>query len=355
VFARATTPEAVRRVVVHAAETARPLFVLGGGSNLLVADAGFDGIVLAPALRGLALHGDGRLSVAAGEPWEAVVETAVAAGRPGVECLTGIPGSAGAAPVQNIGAYGQEVADTLESVEILDRRTGEVRRLSRAACGFGYRDSWFKRAPEDAVVLGLTLALPLGGEPVIRYEELRRALADAPPEAPPLVRVRDAVRALRTGKGMLLSSDADPETRRTAGSFFVNPRLPPDVAAALPADAPRHAEPGGSVKVPAAWLIERSGIQKGLRLGPAGVSPRHALAIVAHDGATTRDVLHVAAHVREAVRRAFGVVLAPEPVFLGFDASPEAVLEGALTEQKRKKPAGPASVPAKTNGLTPSH
>ncbi|MCK6571925.1 UDP-N-acetylmuramate dehydrogenase [Myxococcota bacterium] len=347
-LASATTPEAVRCAVTYAAENGRPLFVLGGGSNLLVADRGFDGVVLVPSLRGLSMAPDGRLTVAAGEPWEAVVEAAVAAGRAGVECLTGIPGTAGAAPVQNIGAYGQEVADTLESVEVLDRATGRIERLERAACGFGYRDSRFKRAPEQAIVLGLTLALRGGDEPEIRYEELRRALATAPNDAPPLARIRRAVRGVRAGKGMLLAPEAPPDARRTAGSFFMNPRLTAEEAAALPADAPRHVDDDGRVKVPAAWLIEHAGVTRGWRLGAAGVSPHHALALVAHEGATAHDVLRVAAHVRAAVRAAFGVTLSPEPVFVGFDLPPDVVL-GVFTtiDPARKKVPVPGSVPAK--------
>jgi UDP-N-acetylmuramate dehydrogenase len=340
-LARASTREAVRCVVDFASQTGEPMFVLGGGSNLLVADAGFRGIVLMPTLRGLALEADGRLTAAAGEPWEAVVDAAVRAGRGGVECLTGIPGTVGAAPVQNIGAYGQEVADTLESVEILDRRTGSIERLPRAACDFGYRDSRFKRAPDDAIVLGVTLALSADETPRIRYEELRRALEVAPNDAPQLERVRRAVRTLRRGKGMLISPDGAPEVHRTAGSFFMNPKLSADAAAALPPDAPRHPEPDGRVKVPAAWLIERAGIPRGLSIGAAGVSPLHALALVARTGATTRDVLRVAATVRAAVRRAFDVALCPEPVFVGFEAAPEVLLEAFPEFDVPGKKAGP--------------
>lgn len=303
------------------------LTVLGGGSNVVVADAGVRGVVVRVATRGVTLRreGDGViLTAAAGEVWDEVVARAVAEGLGGVECLAGIPGLVGATPVQNVGAYGQEVADTITSVRVWDRRAGCERTLRPAECGFGYRDSAFKRDRDRArVVLDVRFALRPGVCAAPRYGELSRALGDAPPT---LGAVRDAVLALRRAKGMVYDP-ADPDAR-SAGSFFTNPAVPAAKADEVEAIArqgdasvamPRFAAPGGAVKLAAGWLIERAGVRRGERLGGAAVSRRHALALTNPEGrATAAELVALATRVRDAVWARFGVALEPEVVGLGF-------------------------------------
>ncbi len=305
--------------------------VLGGGSNLVVADEGFDGLVVRMVQRGVEVRPEGNrvlVTAQAGEPWDALVARTVDERLAGLECLSGIPGLAGATPIQNVGAYGQEVSETIARVRVLDRRTLETRDLTPDACAFAYRDSAFKRAPDRWVVLSVTFALRPEGAPSVRYAELARAL-DVQPDgpAPPLGRVRETVIALRRGKSMVI--DAADSNRRSAGSFFTNPIVTEQEAARVVAHAvslgivadassvPRWPAPGG-VKLAAGWLIERSDITKGLRRGAVGISSRHALALVHHGGGTSRALLDLALEVREAVRARFGVVLRPEPVLLGI-------------------------------------
>lgn len=310
-----------------------PVFVLGGGSNLVVADAGFDGLVLAMESRGIAtLRAEGsdgmprmRVTAAAGEPWDAFVALTVQHGWQGLECLSGIPGLVGATPVQNVGAYGQEVADTIVAVGVVDRRTKLARTLAPSECAFGYRDSALKRAPDRFVVTSVTFELRVGAPPALRYAELQRALAGSP--APTLADVREAVIALRRKKSMV-SDPCDPN-RRSAGSFFTNPIVSSALAErviaraleqGLVADAsavPRWPEKDGRVKLAAAWLIERAGIEKGLRRGAVGVSSAHALALVHHGGGTTKDLLALADEIRARVHDVFGVTLEREPVLVG--------------------------------------
>jgi UDP-N-acetylmuramate dehydrogenase len=302
-----------------------PVFVLGGGSNLVVADAGFEGLVLQVALPGLSFRAAGGevvIDAGAGQPWDALVAEAVGRGLAGVECLAGIPGFVGATPIQNVGAYGQEVGDTIRRVRVLDRATLAVTELEATDCGFGYRDSNFKRTPDRHVVLAVTFALRPGGAPTIKYPELRQALAGDPS----LADVRSTVLALRRRKSMVI--DPADENRRSAGSFFMNPIVPAAeadriakhaVAEGLVADAsqvPRFPAAGG-VKLAAGWLIEKAGITKGFRQGPVGISSRHALALVHHGGAKTADLLALARIVRDTVAVRFGVRLVPEPVLLG--------------------------------------
>jgi len=297
-----------------------PVFILGGGSNLVVSDEGFAGLVLHMRTRGRDFKenaGELRVEVAAGETWDDVVADVVSRDAAGIECLSGIPGSAGAAPVQNIGAYGQEVASVIRQVRVLDRISLRERQLDATACCFGYRDSIFKREPDRFVILSVTLGLAKAGRPSVRYPELMAVLGDNPSVAD----VRIAVRALRRKKAMLIE-EADPEPR-SAGSFFTNPIVTTAVADAIAArvdgDMPRYPLPDGRVKLAAGWLIERAGIAKGFRMGPVGVSSKHALALVHHGGGTTADLLRLARHVHAAVRDRFGVALVPEPVFLGLD------------------------------------
>lgn len=305
-----------------------PVHLLGGGSNLVVSDAGYGGLVIRAGQRGLRWEPSSPevlLTAAAGEPWDDLVSRSVERGLAGLECLSGIPGLAGASPIQNIGAYGQEVSDTLRSVRVFDRTTRAVQDLPASACELSYRDSAFRREPHRWVVLSVTFALRPGGAPAIRYPELQRALDQEPSLS--LGRVRDAVLSLRRAKGMVL--DPTDPLRRSAGSFFTNPVLPASqadevVAVALregivsqASEVPRYAAGAGRSKLAAGWLIERAGIRKGLRRGHVGVSPRHALALVHHGGGTTSELIDLARYVRDTVRERFGVLLEPEPVLLG--------------------------------------
>jgi len=322
-FVRAATEEDLIEAVGKADADGEPLLVLGGGSNLVVADEGFDGTVVQVATAGLRRGpGPGLVTVAAGEDWDAVVAGTVAAGLAGLECLSGIPGRAGATPIQNVGAYGQEVADTITAVRTYDRVTKEIDIFPNDRCGFGYRTSVFKR--DDArrhIVLSVTfrLAEQSAGLPV-RYAELASALGVAPGDQVASTRVRSAVIELRRRKGMVIDS-ADPDTR-SAGSFFVNPVLDGAALAAVQAAAgtpvPRFEAGDGLVKVPAAWLIERAGFAKGYTLGNgARISAKHTLALVNSGSATTEGLLALARQIRDGVRDVFGVSLTPEPVLVG--------------------------------------
>ena len=324
-FVRAEDEATVAQAVGWAGQRGLPLFVLGGGSNLVVADGGFEGLVLQVALPGLAFRDEGGevlVEAGAGQSWDDLVAQAVARNLAGVECLAGIPGFVGATPIQNVGAYGQEVSETIRRVRVLDRRTVAVIELPPEACGFGYRDSQFKREPDRHVVLAVTFALRPAGAPTVRYPELRAAL---PAEAG-LTEVRDTVLALRRRKSMVI--DPADENRRSAGSFFMNPIVPAELADRIAAQAvaeglvsdaaqvPRFPAAGG-VKLAAGWLIERAGIGKGFRQGAVGVSSRHALALVHHGGGSTAQLLALARVVRDSVAVRFGVRLHPEPTLLG--------------------------------------
>jgi UDP-N-acetylmuramate dehydrogenase len=329
--------DAVMQALGWADAQGAPVLVLGGGSNLVVSDAGFDGLVIRMASRGLAFEPRGDrtwVRAQAGEPWDALVAATVARGLAGLECLSGIPGLVGATPIQNVGAYGQEVAETIRAVRVIDRATGDVRELPPERCQFGYRDSVFKRRPHAWIVLGVTFALRPGGAPSVRYRELEQALAgrDGGAGAPPsLDEVRETVLRLRRGKSMVIDP-ADPN-RRSAGSFFVNPILAAADADRLverwmaegvvsdAAEVPRFPAEDGRVKLSAGWLIERAGLTKGLRAGAVGISSRHALALVHHGGGTTAELLALADQVRGAVARRLGVELSLEPVLVGPSAS----------------------------------
>ena len=342
-WVRARTEQELIDALVAADTAGEPVLVLGGGSNLVVADSGFAGTVIEVATTGAAIDdGDGTpqcggasLTVAAGEPWDDVVALAVERGWIGVEALSGIPGSVGATPVQNVGAYGQEVAQTIATVRVWDRVRGRVRTLPVVDLQFGYRTSLLKRSmralPDAAdpgapwyptpryVVLDVTFQLRVAdlSEP-IRYGELARALGIEVGERAPLPEVRATVLALRARKGMVLDA-ADPDTR-SAGSFFTNPVLTEAEAAALPEDAPRFPAGDGLVKTSAAWLIEQSGFAKGYGLpGPAALSTKHTLALTNRGGANAGDLLALARTVRDGVAQQFGVVLEPEPVLVGAD------------------------------------
>jgi UDP-N-acetylmuramate dehydrogenase len=304
------------------------VLIIGGGSNVVIGDAGWDGLVLQMSLRGFepqrSTHGM-LVRVAAGEPWDGLVAQTVAEGWAGLECLAGIPGSAGATPIQNVGAYGQEVSQVISAVHVWDRRAHKRRVLPAAACGFGYRDSDFRRDPEAVVVLAVDLLLRPGGTPTLRYGELQRSFEAK--SAPSVAQVRERVLELRRSKSMVIEPD-DPN-RRSAGSFFTNPVVEAAVAEAIAQQAvreglvdraeavPRFAVDEGRVKIPAAWLIEAAGFRKGERQGAVGISSRHALALVHHGGGTTAELVAFAGRIRERVRACFGIELRPEPVFVG--------------------------------------
>ncbi len=306
------------------------LLVLGGGSNVIAPDEGFDGLVIRVRTRGIQAERAGgrvRVEVAAGESWDGLVAHAVEAGWVGLECLSGIPGTAGAAPIQNIGAYGAELAERLVGVHARARPDGQPVWLSRADLDLGYRTSALKRAPESFFVERVVLELELGAAPLLRYAELQRAVAERGLDAPTPSEVRTVVLGLRRAKSMLWSA-ADPN-RRSVGSFFTNPVVPSSAHEEVVrraharglvsgwAEVPAWPQPDGSVKLSAAWLIERAGISKGLRRGAVGVSSRHTLALVHHGGGTSAALLALADEVRAAVRAAFGVELEREAVWLG--------------------------------------
>jgi UDP-N-acetylmuramate dehydrogenase len=299
-----------------------PVLVLGGGSNLVVSDRGVRASVIAMNTRGLEWRPDGEsvlVSAQAGEPWDAFVAETVARDLTGLECLSGIPGHVGATPIQNVGAYGQEVSEAIEFLSVLDTLTGEELTVSKAECEFGYRDSFWKRAQRGRyIVLDVTFRLFKGRAPELRYEELRRTLGSEP--SPSLSRVREAVLALRKTKSMVV--DPNDENRRSCGSFFVNPFVSGQelewIAQASQKTPPHFAEGPDRFKVPAAWLIEQSGLARGSRQGPVGLSTRHTLALVAHSGATSADIVRFAHGVRSRVEEKFRVRLRPEPEFWGY-------------------------------------
>ncbi len=326
-FCRAASVEDAVVALGWAHERSLPVFVLGGGSNLVVGDEGFPGLVLQLATRGVDCSRDGLLCAQAGEPWDDVVAAAVARDLAGIECLSGIPGVVGATPIQNVGAYGQEVADTIHSLRVLDRRGLQVSERPAADCGFGYRTSVWKRETEAPIVLSVTFALRPGGRPQGLHKELAAALAQR--AAPSLSEIRQTVLEVRRRKSMVYDV-ADPQ-RRSAGSFFTNPVVSRDKADQIAEQAvreglvraaeevPRYAQSSGEVKLAAGWLVEHAGIHRGFRMGPVGVSPQHALALIHHGGGTTADLLRLAVHVRDTVKNRFGVTLVPEPVFVGVD------------------------------------
>ena len=319
-WVRATTEQELTEALTTAAA---PVLVLGGGSNLVVADAGFDGTVVEVATRGVQADSEGDdptcggvlVTVAAGEEWDAFVARAVEHGWVGVEALAGIPGLVGATPIQNVGAYGQEVAQTIARVRVWDRVLKGVRTFANADCHFGYRTSRFKADPGRHVVLDVTFQLTRGSLATsVQYAELARALGVELGERAPLADVREAVLGLRRAKGMVL----DPVDHDTwsAGSFFTNPIVD---AADVPPDAPAWPQPDGRVKTSAAWLIERAGFGKGYGAGPVSLSTKHTLALTNRGGATTEQLLALARELRDGVEAAYGIRLVNEPVLVGCE------------------------------------
>jgi len=304
-----------------------PLFILGGGSNLVVSDAGWPGLVLKIGITGINhRHGDGGeviFEAGAGEDWDKFVGYTVAHNCAGIECLSGIPGCVGGTPVQNVGAYGQEVANTIESVLALDLRDGQLHELCREACGFSYRTSIFNTSERGRyIIVQVNYALKHGGEAYVAYTDLKRYFAGWS-NKPNLATTRDAVRKIRAGKGMLIG-DGDSDCR-SAGSFFKNPIVSAEQyqqlvekATAKNLQIPSYPALEAQKKVSAAWLVEHSGFSKGYGMGPVGISRKHALAIVNRGNASASDVLALKADIQERVQEIWGVLLEPEPVFVGF-------------------------------------
>ena len=325
-FAVAEDEAGVAEAVRWAMERELPLFVLGGGSNLLVSDAGFPGLVLQIGLKGVKDRGNGVFEAGAGEVWDEFVDRMVKAEMQGVECLAGIPGSMGGTPVQNVGAYGQEVAETIVSVRAFDRRTGGFVQLDQQACKFRYRKSLFNTdEPDRYIVTGVVFRLHPFGQAQVTYGDVKRYFVESS-EIADLKTVAAAVRTIRRGKGMLIVA-GDPDCR-SAGSFFKNPVVRAGevtevaAAASVREDAVPHWPAGdGMVKLSAAWLIERAGFPKGFQDGAAGISSRHTLALINRGGAAAADIERLEGKIQNTVRDKFGVGLEREPVKLGGEGS----------------------------------
>ena len=327
-FVNATSLADVQEAVSFSRQRNLPLFVLGGGSNLLVSDAGWPGLVLKIAIPGidrLAGSDDGKVlfEVGAGESWDRFVSQAVVANCAGVECMSGIPGSVGGTPVQNVGAYGQEVSQTIDSVEVFDMKDGQVRELCNEACGFSYRSSIFNTTERGRfIILRVTYALIGGGEPYLEYADLKRHFGGRETR-PNLAETREAVRHIRTLKGMLIV-EGDPDAR-SAGSFFKNPVISPAQheelrkrAEAMKLTIPSYPALEKNMKVSAAWLVEHSGFARGYGFGHSGISTKHALAIVNRGNATAAEVLALKDEIQHRVEEIWGLRLQAEPVLVGI-------------------------------------
>jgi len=320
-FATAQTEEDIAQAVAWARDRTLPLFILGGGSNLLVQDAGFHGLVLHIAIKGIDQPTAAHLEAGAGEEWDALVNRAITLNLAGIECLAGIPGSVGGTPVQNVGAYGQEVSETIESVRVFDLQTNQWQDLTNADCNFRYRESLFNTDhPNRYIVARVRFHLRPNAAPTLRYAELQRRFADSP--TPTLAEVAATVREIRRSKGMLIVP-GDPDTR-SAGSFFKNPIVPASalkrIAAATGLDAatiPNWPTPTGDTKLPAAWLLEQAGFTRGYTEGPAAISTRHTLALTNRNNATAADILRLQDHITATIQTRFNITLEREPVLLG--------------------------------------
>lgn len=318
-FVRAESEDEIVQALEFARENLLEVFVLGGGSNLLVADAGFDGVVLQISLKSITENG-GEITAAAGEDWDAFVAHCVGKNLAGLECLSGIPGFVGATPIQNVGAYGQEVSETVTAVRVLDRETGEIKTMSNAECQFAYRSSIFNTTHKGRfIVLAVTFSLTENDEPSLRYADIKKYFEGE--INPSLADVRRAVIEIRARKSMVIDP-ADPNSK-SAGSFFKNPIVSTeqfqDIAENFDGDVPNFPAGDDKVKIPAAWLIEKSGFQKGYIKGSAGLSENHTLALINRGDAKASDILALKEEIQEKVRSKFGVDLHPEPIFVGFD------------------------------------
>jgi UDP-N-acetylmuramate dehydrogenase len=325
-FTEAKSAAEVGEAVNFARSQKLPFFVLGGGSNLVISDAGWPGLVVKMAISGIEERNDQDstfFEVGAGEEWDRFVARAVFRNCAGVECLSGIPGSVGGTPVQNVGAYGQEVSDTIDSVLVFDLRDGQLRELCSEACQFQYRTSIFNTSERGRfIIVRVTYRLIPGGKPRIEYADLKKHFAGFQ-NPPSLTGTREAVRRIRATKGMLITSGD--EDCRSAGSFFKNPVLQSDQfeelkkrAAAKSLQIPSYPALDAQRKVSAAWLVEHSGFFKGYSSGQVGISRKHALAIVNHGGSSASDVLGLKDHIQQRVEEIWGLQLEPEPVFVGF-------------------------------------
>ncbi len=325
-FERVDGIESLTDALSRARREKLPVLVLGGGSNMLVSDDGWDGLVIRQEASDVTFRSSGPkmlVRASAGVCWDRLVAETVSRDLAGIECLSGIPGDVGAAPIQNIGAYGQELRDVLVAVHVVDRKSLSRRRFTASECGFGYRTSRFKTIWRDRyVVTGIELALLPGGAPTLTYGQLSERFDDRPT----LAAVREAVLEVRAAKSMVL--DPNDPNRRSAGSFFTNPIVGPntrDRAVAQLAEAgvdvdrmPTYREPGARFKLSAAWLIERCGFERGYGTGPAGLSTNHCLAVINRGGATAKDLIALAGEIRRTVRERTSITLTPEPSFIGF-------------------------------------
>jgi UDP-N-acetylmuramate dehydrogenase len=312
----------------YASKRGCPVFALGGGSNIVVSDSGFPGLALKVEMTGIKLEPSGRISAAAGEEWDSLVKACVENKLAGVECLSGIPGTVGAAPIQNIGAYGKDASEVIEKVCALDRTNLHIIELTAAECHFGYRTSIFNTDLKNRyIILSVEFQLQTNGEPRVRYEELRLQLAGKNKIG--LSDVRESVLRIRESKGMA-SRENDPDSK-SVGSFFKNPILDLEKIKAIENTAkergiiaeseriPRFAASPGTEKISAAWIIEHAGFAKGYRMGQAAISGKHALALINRGGATAQDIINLMRIIQSKAMSVFGIELQPEPVFIGFE------------------------------------
>ena len=319
----ATSSDEVDRAHRWSAGAGTALFVLGGGSNLVIADEGFDGLIVHIDIRERTFSTAGNdtlVTAGAGEPWDALVADCVGRGLAGLECLSGIPGTVGGTPIQNVGAYGQDVSGSIDQVMAYDRQSNAVVHLSGDDCGFAYRTSRFKGTDSGRFIICSVTYRLRPGQPTASYPDIVDYLSRAGVLSPDVADVRNAVLAVRRRKGMVIDA-ADPDTR-SVGSFFMNPLVNPGdrdrVAAVAGVQPPAFQADPGRLKLPAAWLIEHAGFRRGDADGPVGISTKHTLALINRGGATARDVLRFASRIKRGVLERFGISLRPEPVFVGF-------------------------------------
>jgi len=312
-FARAESESEVVEAFNLSNENGIELFVLGGGSNVLIADEGFDGLVLQIGLRGIETK-ENIVTAQAGEDWDEFVAFCVEKNLAGVECLSGIPGFVGAVPVQNVGAYGQEVSETISKVRVFDRKSKEILELNNSDCKFSYRSSLFNTTEKDRfIVLAVTFNLIENGKPKIAYKDLKDIFEG---KRPNLSRTREAILQIRRAKSMVI--DKNDINTNSAGSFFKNPIVERTKLAELPENIPTFNFDETNVKIPAAWLIENAGFEKGYTKNRVGLSANHTLALINRGGATAAEILSLKAEIKSKVKEKFGIELVPEPVFIGF-------------------------------------
>jgi UDP-N-acetylmuramate dehydrogenase len=328
-LAKARTEDQILDALYFARVRSCPVFILGGGSNIVVSDAGFPGLVLRielPGIRDLGHEDGARVSAGAGVEWDVFVQHCVQRNFGGIECLSGIPGTVGATPVQNVGAYGEEAGEVISTIRVLDRVSQSFAQLSRMDCHFAYRSSIFNTTHQNRyIILRVDFALCFNAKPCIRHQDLQRHFGN---EIPTISEVREAVLQIREAKAMVLH-DGGPDSK-SVGSFFKNPVLSPDAAAGVEREArvhgilgsseriPRFAAPEGKEKLPAAWLVERAGFHKGYAGRNAGISSKHSLALINRGGASAQDILDLMRQIQARVQTIFGVELEPEPIFVGF-------------------------------------